>query len=112
MLLPVPIPGSRNSEIAHFVLQTGETFRNVVGIHHDPDHTPYAEFGNATAAKQGVTSALALAPGRDVKVLAALTSARVGETARAKTMIEDLERNNPSNTVLKLYWLPTLKGGH
>jgi predicted Zn-dependent protease len=68
-----------------------------------------AEFGNATAAKQGVTSALALAPGRDVKVLAALTSARIGETARAKTMIEDLERNNPSNTVLKLYWLPTLK---
>ena len=68
-----------------------------------------AEFGNATAAKQGVTSALALAPGRDVKVLAALTSARVGETARAKTMVEDLERNNPSSTVLKLYWLPTLK---
>ena len=68
-----------------------------------------AEFGNATAAKQGLTSAIALAPGRDVKVLAALTSARVGETMRAKTMIEDLERNNPSNTVLKLYWLPTLK---
>ena len=68
-----------------------------------------AEFGNATAAKQDLTSAMALAPGRDVKVLAALTSARVGETARAKTMVEDLEKNNPSNTVLKLYWLPTLK---
>jgi len=68
-----------------------------------------AEFGNAAAAKQGLTSAMALAPGRDVKVLAALTSARVGETAGAKTMVEDLESNNPSNTVLKLYWLPTLK---
>jgi tetratricopeptide (TPR) repeat protein len=68
-----------------------------------------AEFGNATAAKQDLTSAMALAPGRDVKVLAALTSARVGEIARAKTMVEDLEKNNPSNTVLKLYWLPTLK---
>lgn len=52
---------------------------------------------------------LALAPGRDVKVLAALTSARIGEIARSKTMVEDLERNNPSNTVLKVYWLPTLK---
>jgi hypothetical protein len=36
-------------------------------------------------------------------------SARVGETARSKTMVEDLERNSPANTVLKLYWLPTLK---
>jgi eukaryotic-like serine/threonine-protein kinase len=52
---------------------------------------------------------MALAPGRDVKLLAALTSARVGETGRAKTMVDDLERSNPSNTVLKLYWLPTLK---
>ncbi len=68
-----------------------------------------AEFGNATAAKQDVTSALALAPGRDVKVLAVLTSARVGETARAKAIVDDLEKANPSNTVLKLYWLPTLK---
>ena len=29
-----------------------------------------AEFGNAAAAKQGVCTALALAPGRDVKILA------------------------------------------
>jgi serine/threonine protein kinase/Tfp pilus assembly protein PilF len=68
-----------------------------------------AEFGNAAAAKQGVTAALALAPGRDVKVLGALALARVGDTARAKAMIEELEQSNPTNTVLKLYWLPTLK---
>jgi len=68
-----------------------------------------AEFGNATAAKQGVTSALALAPGRDVKVVAILTLARAGETARAKTIVDELEKANPSNTVLKLYWLPTLR---
>jgi len=68
-----------------------------------------AEYGNAAAAKQGVTAALALAPGRDVKVLGALALARVGDTARAKAMIEELEKSNPTNTVLKLYWLPTLK---
>ena len=68
-----------------------------------------AEFGNAAPAKQGVTAALALAPGRDVKVLAALAMARIADTARAKAMIEDLEKSNPSNTVLKIYWLPTLK---
>ena len=54
-------------------------------------------------------AALALAPGRDVKVLAALALARVGDAARAKAMVEELEKSDPLNTVLKLYWLPTLK---
>jgi len=68
-----------------------------------------AEFGNLASAKQGVTSALALAPGRDVKVLAATTMARIGDTARAKAIVEGLEKSDPLNTVLKLYWLPTVK---
>jgi len=68
-----------------------------------------AEFGNVAAAKQDVGAALALAPGRDVKVLSALALARVGDVARAKAMVEQLENSDPLNTVLKLYWLPTLK---
>ncbi len=68
-----------------------------------------AEFGNIPAAKQAVNTALALAPGRDVKVLSALALARCGDTARAKAMIEELEKADPANTVLKLYWLPTIK---
>jgi len=67
------------------------------------------EFGNLAPARQGVTSALTLAPGRDVKVLAALALARVGETTRAKTMVQQLEKSEPSNTALKVYWLPTIK---
>jgi len=54
-----------------------------------------AEFGNSTPARQGVATALALAPGRDVKVLAALTLARVGDTDRAKAMVEQLEKSDP-----------------
>jgi len=68
-----------------------------------------AEFGNAAAAKQGVATALALAPGRDVKLFAALTLARSGDTARAKAISEELEKNYASNTILKVYWLPTIK---
>ncbi len=68
-----------------------------------------AEFGNTTAAKQGVGAALTLAPGRDVKLFAALTLARIGETARAKASVEELEKNYPSDTILKVYWLPTIK---
>ncbi len=43
-----------------------------------------AEFGNAAAAKQGVTVALALAPGRDVKVRAALALARESAIPRGR----------------------------
>jgi hypothetical protein len=68
-----------------------------------------AEFGNAAAAKQDVAAALTLAPGRDVKMLAALTLARVGETARAKAIVGELEKSYPSQTVLRVYWLPTIK---
>jgi len=68
-----------------------------------------AEFGNSATAKQDAASALTLAPGRDVKLFAALALARSGETARAKTIVEELEKNYPSQTVLKVYWLPTIK---
>jgi serine/threonine protein kinase/tetratricopeptide (TPR) repeat protein len=67
-----------------------------------------AEFGNSAVAKQDVAAALALAPGRDVKLLAALTLARIGENAGAKVSEEELEKNYPSFTVLKVYWLPTI----
>jgi len=68
-----------------------------------------AEFGNAAAAKQDVAAALTLSPGRDVKLFAALTLARIGETARAKAIVQELEKSYPSQTVLKVYWLPTIK---
>ena len=68
-----------------------------------------AEFGNSAAAKQDVASALTLAPGRDIKLFAALALARAGETARAKAIVEELEKNYPSQTVLKVYWMPTIK---
>jgi eukaryotic-like serine/threonine-protein kinase len=67
-----------------------------------------AEFGDAAEAKQGVAAALALAPGRDVKVLAAIALARVGEDARANALVAELEKSYSSNAVLKLYWLPTV----
>jgi serine/threonine protein kinase/tetratricopeptide (TPR) repeat protein len=68
-----------------------------------------AEFGNIAAAKQAVATALALSPGRDVKMFAALTLAQVGEGARAKAIVEELEKIYPAQTVLKVYWLPAIK---
>ena len=67
-----------------------------------------AEFGNTSSAKQDVAAALKLAPGRDVKLLSALALARSGETAQAKSLIDELEKTYPTNTVLRVYWLPTI----
>ena len=50
------------------------------------------ELGNAPAGRQAVARALALAPGRDVRVLAALALARTGETAQSRTILEGLRK--------------------
>jgi tetratricopeptide (TPR) repeat protein len=68
-----------------------------------------AELGNLSAARQGVARALALAPGRYVKVLAALALARTGETSQSRTILEALEKSDPTNTYLKVYWFPVLE---
>jgi serine/threonine protein kinase/tetratricopeptide (TPR) repeat protein len=69
-----------------------------------------AEFGNSAAAKQDVNAALSLRSGSDVKLLAALTLARVGDTAKAMRLVEELEKTSSTNTMLKLYCLPTIRG--
>jgi eukaryotic-like serine/threonine-protein kinase len=68
-----------------------------------------AEFGNVTLARQDVAVALKLAPGRNVKLLAALALARTGETAQSKALADELQKSYPSETVLKVYWLPTVR---
>jgi len=67
------------------------------------------EVGNASAARQAVARALALAPGRDVKILSALALARSGESPQSKAIMEALKKSESSNTFLKVYWLPVLE---
>jgi Flp pilus assembly protein TadD len=68
-----------------------------------------AELGNVAAARQAVARALALAPGRDVKVLAALVLARTGEYPQSRTILEGLQKSEPTNTYLKVYWFPVIE---
>ncbi|MFI5118572.1 MAG: protein kinase, partial [Terriglobales bacterium] len=68
-----------------------------------------AELGNITAARQAVTRGLALAPGRDVRILAALALTRTGETSQSRTIIEALQKSDPTNTYLKVYWFPLIE---
>jgi serine/threonine protein kinase/Flp pilus assembly protein TadD len=68
-----------------------------------------AELGNVAAARQAVARALALAPGRDVRVLSALALARSGETAQSKSILAALQKSEPTNTYLKVYWFPAIE---
>jgi tetratricopeptide (TPR) repeat protein len=68
-----------------------------------------AEFGNPAAARQNAEAALSLHSGRDVRLLAALTLARAGDTAKAKRLVEQLETTASTDTMLKLYCLPAIR---
>jgi len=67
-----------------------------------------AELGDTASAKQGVKAALALSPGRDVKEIAAIALARIGDTPQATALVGELQKSYASNALLKLYWLPTI----
>lgn len=68
-----------------------------------------AELGNDRTARQEVAKALALSPGRDVKVIAALALARTGDASRAEALCKEMEKTYPTNTLMKFYWLPSLR---
>jgi eukaryotic-like serine/threonine-protein kinase len=68
-----------------------------------------AELGNVTPARQAVTRALALAPGLNVKILAAVALARSGETSQSRTIFDALKKSDATNTYLKVYWFPVME---
>ena len=68
-----------------------------------------AEFGYRQVAISEVRDSLALAAGRNVKLLAALALARAGQTAQAEAIATELETDYPKNAVLILFRLPSIK---
>jgi len=68
-----------------------------------------AEFGNTTRAKQQAEAALALAQGRDVRVLAALVLARAGAAAQTQNLAAELNQEFPVDTMMQGYVLPTVR---
>lgn len=67
------------------------------------------ELGNVAATRQAVSRALALSPGRDIRVLAAVALARTGETTQSRAILEGLQKSESTNTYLKVYWFPVME---
>ena len=67
-----------------------------------------AVFGNANAAEQHATAALALSSGRDVQYGAALALAASGNN-RAETLVHQLQKQFPEDTIVQFIYLPTIQ---
>ena len=67
------------------------------------------EFGNREAARKMAAGALAKSPGWGIQSLAALTFARAGDRKGAEALADQLNKENPTNTVLTVYWLPAVR---
>jgi eukaryotic-like serine/threonine-protein kinase len=68
-----------------------------------------AEFGDAARAHEQSTSALTMAPTRDVQILAALVFARAGDSTRAQRLADEVQKQFPLDSVIVSYWLPTVR---
>jgi tetratricopeptide (TPR) repeat protein len=67
-----------------------------------------ALYGNPPEARQHAAATLAKSNGRDAQYVAALALAVVGESARAQSLAEDLQKRFPDDTVVRFNYLPTL----
>jgi tetratricopeptide (TPR) repeat protein len=68
-----------------------------------------AWFGNAAAAKRIALAALERSKARDVEYGAALALAIAGDSSRAETLANDLEKRFPDDTSSKFSYLPVLR---
>ncbi len=68
-----------------------------------------AEFGNIERARQATRTGLTIASTRNVQTIAALALARAGDVTQAEKIAAELEKQNPSNTAIIRYWLPTIR---
>jgi tetratricopeptide (TPR) repeat protein len=67
------------------------------------------EFGYPSYAPSEVASALRLSSTRSTRVLAAAVLARAGDIEHAQKLADELQKQNPLNTKIIGYWLPTIR---
>ena len=68
-----------------------------------------AFYGNAAAARQSASKALALGRDRDVDYAAAFALALSGDLRQARDLAQDLAREFPEDTFVRFMYLPTLR---
>jgi tetratricopeptide (TPR) repeat protein len=84
--------------------------KETAAIWHENAALREAVFGNATEAKQAAAEGLKLSPtSQGVGVEAGLAYAMAGDTARAESMAQDLNKRFPLDTQVQSLWLPAIR---
>ena len=65
--------------------------------------------GNAAAARESARAALKLSKGKEVEYGSAVALVLAGDSARAQTLTDDLEKRFPEDTSTKFYYVPSLR---
>jgi tetratricopeptide (TPR) repeat protein len=68
-----------------------------------------AFFGNAPEARRSATAALKFSKDREVEYGAAFAMALIGDSVRAQTLTDDLEKRFPEDTCVKFDYVPELR---
>ena len=68
-----------------------------------------AVVGNSLKARKDADAALALFANRDTQPMAAAALALAGDTTRALALADDLEKRFPEDTLINLYFVPTIR---
>jgi len=66
-------------------------------------------YGDVAVARLHASSTLAQSNGRDAQYAAALALALVGDSDRARSLADDLEKRFPEDTLVRFNYLPTLR---
>jgi eukaryotic-like serine/threonine-protein kinase len=68
-----------------------------------------ALFGNFAEARKQAAVALALSNGRDVQYMAAAALAFAGDSAKAESLADDLNKRYPQDTIINFIYLPVIR---
>jgi DNA-binding winged helix-turn-helix (wHTH) protein/Flp pilus assembly protein TadD len=68
-----------------------------------------ADVGNIEEAVRETATAMALAPNVNTQILAAMTLAHAGKIDRATAIVDQLDHDHPSDTMVQCYWLPSIR---
>jgi tetratricopeptide (TPR) repeat protein len=67
------------------------------------------QMGNRQDARADANAALKLAPNHEVRAMVAVALARAGDTTAAEKLADELEKTFPLATLMRSYWLPTIR---
>jgi eukaryotic-like serine/threonine-protein kinase len=83
--------------------------RDTVALYETDAAVRESLFGNVSTARQRAWSALDLSRSRDVEYGAAFALALPGDSSRSQTLIDDLSKRFPEETVVQFTYLPVLR---